>query len=492
MSFVSPTLLCDFYKISHREQYPDKTECVYSTWTPRISRHEGVNEIVVFGHQAFIKKYLIKYFEEYFFDMPIDKVIQDYQRVIRNCLGVVEPAFQHIVDLHDLGYLPLSIKSVPEGSVVPLRTPILTVHNTNPKFFWLTNYIETLASAEMWKASTSATIAHTYRKIFNQYAMDTVGDAIAVQFQGHDFSMRGMSGLEDAILSGMGHLLSFVGTDSIPAILGAEEYYGANVGSELVGTSIPATEHSVMCAAGSTTDAEEMEAFKRLITKVYPDGFISIVSDTRDFWNLIQNVVDPLKDTIMARNGRVVIRPDSGDPVKIMTGDPQAATEMERKGLIECLWDIFGGTITEKGFKLLDSHIGAIYGEAINTQRAEEICANLKTKGFASINAVFGIGSYTYQFNTRDTYGFAYKSTLCVIDGKEHLIFKNPKTDDGSKRSQRGRVSVFKQGGLLSHSDGHSLADHLPDDMLVEIYRDGMLLVDENFNEIRKRVACHQ
>lgn len=490
MKNLSAMLLCDFYKISHREQYPAKTEVIYSTWTPRISRHEGVNEIVAFGFQGFIKKYLMEFFDANFFRRPVGDVVEEYKRVITYTLGITRPYTEHIFDLHALGYLPLSIRAVPEGSLVPLRCPLLTIQNTDPHFFWLTNFIETIASSEMWQPSTSATIAHEYKKIFTRMAKLTVGDETFVPFQGHDFAMRGLSSLESGMLSGAGHLINFCGTDTIPAIHYLEHYYEANVEKELVGTSIPATEHSVMCANGAETNQEEIAAYTRLITEVYPKGFVSIVSDTRDFWNVLETVIAPMKDVIMKREGKVVIRPDSGDPVKIIAGDKEATGEMERKGLVEVLWDIFGGTVSPKGYKVLHPNIGCIYGEAINLQRANEILTQLAEKGFASTNVVFGIGSYTYQFNTRDTYGFAYKSTHCIIDGKEKQLFKAPKTDDGTKNSQKGVVLVQRNDkGMLQYTDGHYLKDQEGvDNCLREVYRNGKLLVDDSLATIRGRL----
>ncbi len=478
----SSMLLCDFYKVSHREQYPAKTETVYSTWTPRASRIKGVDKVVAFGTQAFIKKYLIEFFNVNFFSRTKEEVVNEYTRMIKATLGVAVPDATHIAALHDLGYLPLSIKALPEGTLVPIRVPMLTVQNTDSRFYWLTNYIETLASCELWQSATSATIAYTYRQLLNKYAMETVGSSAGVEFQGHDFSMRGMSSLESAMSSGAGHLLSFVGTDTIPAIGFAEQYYNANVEKELIGTSIPATEHSVMCAYG----ADELSAFARLINVVYPKGFVSVVSDTTDFWGVLMNVITKLKPDIMARDGRLVIRPDSGDPVKIVCGDPDGKTEAERKGAVEVLWDIFGGTETAKGYKLLDSHIGLIYGDAITLERADAISENLKKKGFASINCVYGIGSFTYQYNTRDTFGFALKSTLCVINGDEKMIFKDPKTDDGTKKSQKGRVMVYNDEGVIKYKDELLLATKVENDMLVEVYRNGKLLVDQSFSDIRK------
>jgi nicotinamide phosphoribosyltransferase len=247
MNFLNATLLTDFYKQSHRPQYPENTETVLSTWTPRASRMDGVIEIVNAGQQVFIKEYLMNFFNENFFYQPKSKVVSEYARIIKNTLGVANPDTKHIEELHDLGYLPLSIKSLPEGTVVPLRVPVMTIQNTDTRFFWLTNFIESLASCELWQISTSATIAREYRKLLNKAALETVGNTDFVPFQGHDFSMRGMSSLRSATTSGMGHHLSFVGTDTIPAIQAAEHYYGANVETELVGTSIPATEHSIQC-----------------------------------------------------------------------------------------------------------------------------------------------------------------------------------------------------------------------------------------------------
>lgn len=490
MKKLNAMLLCDFYKISHRNQYPVGTEKVYSTWIPRTSRiknsdGELINEVVVFGIQAFVKNYLIEFFDEYFFHRKEEDVVSEYTRIIKNTLGDPEPEVKHIRDLHQLGYLPLRMRALPEGSVVPLRCPIMTVENTDPRFFWLTNFIESLASCELWQASTSATIAREYRKTLDSWAMKTVGDTGFVQFQGHDFSFRGMSCLSAAISSGMGHLTSFVGTDSIPAIQGLEELYGADVEKELVGTSIPATEHTIQ-----STYEDDLEYFRNIITKVHPNGFVSVVSDGYDFWDVIGRVLPLLKDTIMNRKGgpigdRVVIRPDSGDPVKIVCGDPEGKTELQRKGAIEALWDIFGGTKTAKGYKLLDSHIGLIYGDAITLERCNEICKQLEGKGFASINCVFGIGSFTYQYNTRDTFGYALKSTLCVINGVEKPIFKDPKTDSGIKKSLKGRVVVIKDGNKYKYEDGIKLNEHRPDNQLQSVFKDGVLYNTQTLAQIR-------
>ncbi|NIA10703.1 MAG: nicotinate phosphoribosyltransferase [Nitrospiraceae bacterium] len=482
------TLLCDFYKISHRKLYPPGTEMIYSTWTPRTSRLPNINEVISFGFQAFVKKYLIDFFNNEFFSRPKKNVINEYKRIIKYTLGVKEVETKHIEDLHDLGYLPLKICVIPEGTRVPIRVPMMTVQNTNKKFFWLTNYIETLASTELWLPTTCATIADRYRSIFNAYAKKTGGDPSFVQFQGHDFSMRGMACLEAAMSSGAGHLLSFTGTDCIPAILFLEKYYNANVEKELVGTSIPATEHSVMCAYGQN----ELESYRHLMTEVHPTGMLSIVSDTWDLWKVLYEVIAPLKETIMNRDGKIVIRPDSGDPVRIICGNPEAKSVPEKKGVVEILWDIFGGTLTSKGYKLLNPHIGAIYGDSITIERAAEMCRRLDRKGFASTNVVYGIGSYSYQYNTRDTFGFALKSTLSIINGKEIQMFKNPITDNGVKKSQKGAVRVFRNSdNVITYEDCLSLNNN-KETMLEPIFENGILLKDEKLCDIRNRVQTNQ
>lgn len=504
MKHLIMPILCDFYKIAHRAMYPEGTQLVYSTWTPRASRMKGVNHVVWFGGQAFYKEYLIDMFTEHFFGRPKSEVIAEYVRIIKFTLGDQNPDTKHLEDLHDLGYLPLSIKALPEGTLVPLRVPVMTIQNTDPRFFWLTNFVESLASAELWQPSTSATIAREYKLLFDKYAKETAGEENMwfTPFQGHDFSMRGMSSLRSAILSGMGHMAGgFVGTDTIPAIPAAEYYYNANIEKELVGTSVPATEHSIQCAYN-----DDLKYLRRMLSEVHPSGIVSIVSDGYDFWDVITRVVALLKPEIMARKGgpvgdKVVIRPDSGDPVLIVCGDPNAPEgSPERKGAVEVLWEIFGGTKTSKGYKLLDSHIGLIYGDAITLRRAEEIMERLKAKGFASTNVVFGIGSYTYQYNTRDTFGFALKSTLCVINGVEMQIFKDPKTDSGIKKSQKGKVVVYREPatGEIRFKDGFSLDEsiyvrvgdkNVDLDMMREVFRNGKLLIDENFSDIRTRIA---
>ena len=509
MSTTTPIYLAtDFYKLSHREQYPEGTTVVYSTLTPRSNKHAPwSDQIVFFGLQYFIKEYLIERFDKDFFQVPLDEVLETYQSFVSKTLGKPSVSTKHLIELHKLGYLPLEISALPEGTLAPMRCPVMTIKNTQPQFFWLTNFIETILSTTIWQPITSATLAYKYRQKLDEYALKTTGSTAGVEWQGHDFSLRGMSSEQSGMASGMGHLTSFQGTDTIPAIFGANKYYNAPLDASTA-SSISATEHSVMCSYGQT---DELELFKHLLTNVYPEGLFSVVSDTWDFWKVVTEYLPALKDIIMSRDGKLVVRPDSGDPVDIVAGTKVNGTTPEEKGLIECLWDTFGGIANEQGYKVLDPHIGAIYGDSINLERATEICKRLEEKGFATTNIVFGIGSFSYQYHTRDTFGFAVKATAATVNGEERMLFKDPKTDDGTKRSQRGRIVVAHKKDVLAKNpdfDFSTLTGNQSDNNLLwkdglyeaeayysdwnalqTVFLNGQLLVDESLATIRERLA---
>lgn len=481
--------LIDGYKLDHRRQYPAKTEFVYSNWTPRSSRVAGVENVTFFGLQYFLDKYLGEEWGK-FFDGDINEIAAKYERRVNGYLGPNQIGTQHIRDLFDLGYLPLEFRAVPEGSSVPLRVPMLTVENTHPDFAWLVNYFETIMSNILWMPCTSATTAKHIRGLLNTRALASGSTVDDVNFQGHDFSFRGLPGLEAAVLSGAAHLISFWGTDTIPAIDFIEEYYPVDNPETLIGASVAATEHSVMCAGG---EDDERETYERLLN-LYPSGILSVVSDTWDLWKVVTETVPSLKDKILARDGKLVIRPDSGDPADILCGDPNEWGNAAAKGVVQLLWDIFGGTINDMGYKVLDPHIGVIYGDSINYERADDITRRLMDKGFASTNVVFGIGSYNYQYVTRDTYGFAMKATNVVIDGVEKPIFKDPATDNGVKKSLKGRIAVLVETG----GDGTAFAvDELPQDsslleqsLLQPVWVDGKFIKRYSFEEVRANASA--
>ena len=828
---LNPMMLGDFYKMSHPDLYDRESGTIYATWTPRKSRIEGCNKVVVFGVQAFIQKWLIEYFEENFFKQDVDKIVNNYLRLMNNTIHSNGIGEKRIRDLHKLGYLPLEIRCLPEGTMCPIGVPMLTIENTKPEFYWITNFIESFMSSELWSGMTSATIAHKYKKILNHWADKTCDNRDHVDFQGHDFSFRGLNTVNASLATSAGHLLSFSGTDTVPAIPWLEYYYGANVEKEMVATSIPAcyddkteiltdsgwklfkdlekgkdkvaqyhkdgtidfvlpldyfkdyykgqlihfsvgksnyiditvtpnhrmvrkntkngnisfivangnkynervgysnrysyivagnvigeknftaldklriafqadgslpshhedytgiknngypirfsfkkerkanrlrqicnelgikytesyyehngyysfwvvspvsmtkdfswidlknislnycrqfieelqywdgktcgkncisyssiikscvdmvqivstlagykskyykyidkrenrqalhtlqidlhkncigganthkekvnydgyvycvsvptkmivvrrnnvvlicgnTEHSIMEFNSAGKENDEYEAFKRIITEVHPTGIVSVVSDTWNLWEVLKNVLPRLKSDILLRDGKIVIRPDAGNPCDIVCGvntrleQTEFLTEYKNAkdkdyldevylGVVEILWNIFGGTINSKGYKVLDPHIGCIYGDAITMERANEICERLAKKGFASSNIVFGIGSYTYQYNTRDTFGFALKSTYAVKDGKEVFLFKDPITDSGEKKSQKGMVAVIPDGDTiklvdhLTSKDRDELADK---DLLQLVFKDGTPYNPTTLSEIRDRL----
>jgi len=527
----------DFYKSGHKVQYPENTTLIYSNLTPRTSRIPGIDHVVFFGMQAVILKFLIYDWRKGFFNRDKESVLHSYKRRLDNALGKDVVDISHIAALYDLGYLPLEIKALPEGTLVPIKVPVFTIKNTKPEFFWLVNYLESAISNLIWKPITSATLAFNFRKNFEDFYAQTIGENIPdgpVMFQGHDFSYRGMSGDWDAEASGAGHLLSFWGTDTVPAIDFLEDYYFADSDKEMIGCSVPATEHSVMCMGGKE---DEITTFRKLITETYPSGIVSIVSDTWDFWKVVTEYLPILKDEITNRKGKVVIRPDSGDPYRIICGYmPEELVERDGKlyfteevwneehtesryktdsksleiwqvrGLIQCLWDTFGGSMSTLGYRILSEKIGAIYGDSINLTNQVQILQGLKRKGFASTNIVLGIGSYTYEYQTRDTFGFAMKATYGEVEEAEaredmgsgytvktvgREIFKDPKTDSGMKKSARGLLQVFEDENNELHLKDQCTWEEEQQGLLQTVFLDGQLIAPISLSEIRNRVNSY-
>ena len=502
---MNSLLLTDGYKLDHRRQYPEGTEYVYSNWTPRSNYYlPEADGAVVFGIQYMLKHIFIDYFNRHFFQKPEDEAVRAFKRRIDTFLGPNEVGDEHVRELHRLGYLPVLVKALPEGDICPIGVPMLTIINTDKRFFWVTNFLETIMSNTLWLPMTSATIARIYKKEWIRHAKKTGFYAPGVlDFLCHDFSMRGMAGLDAAISSGMGHLTSFTGSETIPAIDAVEQYYHVNAEDYLIAGTVPATEHSVMCAGGKE---DEYETFHRLITQVYPKGIVSIVSDTWDFWQVITDFVPRLKDEIMARDGRVVIRPDSGDPVKIIAGWTHEETqeyyathgsmvelpEHVVKGAYECLIETFGYTLTESGYKMMDTHIGMIYGDSITPERQKEIFRRLEAKRICASNLVLGVGSYTYQYKTRDSLGFAMKATWCQVNGEPRPIFKQPKTDDGTKNSLKGLIRVswdptqkrYKAFDNVDKEDEEA-------GLLLTVFKNGNLTNEVSLKEIRERLAAY-
>lgn len=485
---INPLLESDFYKQVHWNQYPKGVTKVVSYFTPRMNRLKRVDYIVMFGLQSFIKEYLIHDFNEYFFNRPKEEVIAEYRHILDNTLGVGLYGIERVGELHDLGYLPIEIKALPEGARVPIGVPMFEISNTHPKFAWLTNALESVISCEMWHGMISATVGTMYRDIVDKYYAETVDDNIPHNKALGDFSMRGQESKRSAYKSSAGWLLSFLNTATVPAIHWLEEYYNCNCGKEPVGFGAVSTEHSCMCS-NYAVDGDEITFIKRLLTEIYPNTSFSMVSDSYDYWNLVDNILPQLKDEILNHDGTLLIRGDSGDPVEVTVNT------------VVRLWDIFGGTVNSKGYKVLNPHIKAIYGDSITPQRAERIYYLLKDREFAANNVSLGVGSFSMQCleedgefkpYTRDTFGIAIKATYCEDkDGRPIPIFKNPK-ESTFKKSQKGCCIVTRDPETRKYvcTDGLTFADteNAMNNRLVKVFENGKITREFTLQEIRDRL----
>lgn len=589
----------DGYKIGHAALYPKGTDFAYGNCTPRSDKlflkSESVSKlydhkVVWVGVQGVLRE-VHGLWQRTFFGIPKERAVSRYKRTMKAYLGNENANAEYLGRLWDVGYLPVTVLSIDEGERLDIGVPGYVIYATG-EHFWIYNYLETIMSSLLWKIVTNATIAYEYRRVFDAYAKETGVDPSFAAIQGHDFSFRGVGGYNDAASSGFGHLVSFAGTDTIPAIDYAEEMYGADVEKEFVACSVVATEHAVatsnilyqakQISSPYLSEKEilalsERAFIKRVITEVHPSGVVSLVSDSFDFWKIVSEVLPSLRDEIMARtpdaNGlaKVVCRPDSGDPVEILCGlevfsredDLQAINRQvkseidgkyhptlgvdseafnrfnksmllveydgkiyrayfrmggmkepkntaittfsrwlvsiedepltpQEKGAVEVLWDAFGGTVTEKGFKVLCDKIGLIYGDSITVKRAEEILRRLKKKGFASCNTVFGIGSYTYQYSTRDLFGIAMKATACRVNGEVIELYKAPATETNTlKKSAKGFLKVVKEGDnfkLLQQQD--ISVDSLMHESgeLKPVYQNGVFLNPVTHSVLRARL----
>ena len=489
MNRINPMLLIDFYKAVHAEMLPKGITKSVSYFTPRMSRINSWDHVVMFGLQGFIKTYLIDYFNENFFQMPLNDVMSDYCRIMDNALGENVYGHQKIADLHKLGYLPIEIVALPEGTLVPMHVPMFGITNTHKDFAWLPQALESLISAEMWHPMIAATVGYTYRQIVDKYynlTCDTNGCAKAQALGSFDF--RGEESLQSAIKAGAGWCLSFLNTATVPTIHYLEENYNCNCSEEMVAFGSPSTEHAVMCS-NYAVDGDEVTFLRRLLTEIYPNTSFSAVLDSYDYWNVIDNILPQIHDEIMNHNGCMLMRGDSGDCVEVVT-----------KTVFK-LWDQFGGTVNSKGYKVLDPHVKAIYGDSITVQRCEAIYKILMENGFACNNVALGVGSFSFQCIeeegvlkpfTRDTFSSCIKATYCEINGKPTQIFKNPK-DGGFKKSQKGCCIVYPDyDDELCYKDGltwEQASDYEEhENMLIPVFRNGKMLKEQSLQEIRGRL----
>ena len=480
---INPMLLCDFYKTVHSDMINPKMTKSMSYYTPRMSRVNRWDKVVMFGVQMFCKTWLIDYFNKYFFELSEEEVVNEYTRVLDATLGKGIYGTEKIRKLHRLGYLPIEIIALPEGTMVPVHVPMFGITNTHDDFAWLPQALESLISAEMWYPQITATVGKTYRDIVNKYYAETVEDNIPRARALGAFDFRGDMCVDAALMAGAGWCLSFLLTATVPAIPYLENIFNCDCTTEPVAFGSVSTEHFVMCS-NYAVDGDEITFLRKMLTELYPNTSFSCVLDSYDYWNVIDNILPQLHDEIMAHNGCMLMRGDSGDCVEVVT-----------KTVFK-LWEQFGGTINSKGYKVLDPHVKAIYGDSITVQRCEEIYEILKNNGFACSNVALGVGSFSMHCIeednilkpfTRDTFSSCIKACYAEVDGKCYPVFKNPK-DGGFKKSQKGLCYVYEEDGVLKYKDEYT-SENIPEGNLLEtVFKDGKMVKDYTLNEIRQRL----
>lgn len=482
-----PTILADSYCLGHRNQYPKGLKKSYASFTPRGSMSKKYNKTVFFGLQYLIKKYLIEEFDNNFFNRPRNEAVHEYKELAEYHLGN-KINCDHIGQLHDLGYLPLKIKSLPEGALVPMGVPCSTITNTHKDFAYLATYIQTIFSCTIWPGCNYALVSYLYRQLYEKYSQETCDNNNHIDFQGHLFSYRGLPSNECAMINGAAHLLSSKGTDSIPSIPFVQHYYNERPEA----FSVIASEHSTATSQAQVTS--EFDHFLRMLNE-NPNGIISIISDSYSYFNVLTEFLPKLKEKILSRNGKTVIRPDSGDQLHIVCGDPNGKTEAERKGTLILLDEVFGHTLNSKGYKVLNDKIGCIFGDGFVLDKTEKILEEMKKIGYASSNLVIGQGSWSYFFLdgkvlNRDFHNWGYKLNWIDVNGHPYNIYKDPITDEHSfKKSAKGLLYV----GRDSITNEYYLEDQVSwqqesQGELRTVFEDGKLLIDENFSTIRERL----
>lgn len=487
-SDIMMMLMSDTYKHTHPRMYPQNLTKLVSYLTPRKNMSPEFPNMVFFGLQPFLMDYLVEGFNYQFFEKPLKYVEKKYKHYMDIQIGVDNIEWSKIKALHELGYLPLEIRALPEGSVVNMGIPVVEMTNTHPDFAWVVQWVECILQAELWAPCAYATVGKAYHDLAEKYYNSTAEYDADPFMAMADFGMRGMSCMEDSIRASASWLLSFDKTSTIPALPYIDGYYAADCTVNGIGRGAVSTEHSVM-GANFAIDGDEITFVKRLLTELYPNTSFSMVSDTYDYWNVVNNIIPACKDEIMAHNGKLLIRPDSGDMVDISIRT------------IEKLWEVFGGTVNSKGYKVLDPHIGIIYGDGCTLNRVAEIYDILKHKGFAANNIVFGVGAFCFHalFDkndkmtviTRDTFGMAMKATYGEFGDKKLFIFKDPKTDEGNlKKSHKGCCAVAPVYGTHEFRC-YDQIDHYVDDRMTAletVFKDGEITRYETFMDIRRRI----
>lgn len=447
----------DSYKTSHYLQYPPNTTKVSSYIE---SRGGDYQQAVFFGLQMFIKDYLL--------DPITEQDIIDAKDIITaHGLPFNEDGWRYILDEHQ-GFLPIEIEALPEGTTTPTKSVMVQVVNTDDNCFWLTSYVETSLLRAIWYPTTVATLSWHCRQVIGQYLSQTADNVEGLPFKLHDFGARGATCEEAAAIGGAAHLVNFMGTDTLSAIVAAKNFYGA----DMAGFSIPAAEHSTITSWGKKNEAK---AFQNMLDQFAGDGkLVAVVSDSYDLFHAIDKIWgEQLFEQVKTNGGTVVIRPDSGNPITIVTQT------------IEMLMDKFGFETNSKGFKVLPSYVRVIQGDGVSKHSIELILNTLKKRNLSADNVAFGMGAELLQKLNRDTLKFAMKASAVEVDGKWQDVFKNPATDN-AKKSKKGRLAVVcDDKGNLTTIKAKQLKGQ--DNLLQVVFRNGKLLQQHTFDQIRQR-----
>jgi nicotinamide phosphoribosyltransferase len=442
----------DSYKTSHFLQYPEGTTNVFSYIESRGGEYDRT---LFFGLQTFIKEYLLK---------PITIADIDEAEEVYQLHGVPfnRAGWESILFKHD-GYLPLKIRAVKEGTIVPTHNVLVTVENTDIEFPWLTSYIETALLRAVWYPTTVATISNNIRNVIKN-RLDSID---GLDFKLHDFGARGVSSLESSALGGLAHLVNFSGTDNVPALMYARKYYGEH----MAGFSIPAAEHSTITSWGRE---HETEAYANMLKQfAKPGSVVAVVSDSYDLFNAVEKIWgEELRQQVIDSGATVVIRPDSGNPVDIVA---KTAVLLDKN---------FGNTINDRGLRVLNN-VRIIQGDGINEQSIKDILARLKMLGYSADNVAFGMGGALLQHMNRDTQKFAMKASAVKVNGEWRDVFKDPVTDFG-KRSKKGRLDLFYNHLTNTYSTARENEDLINSRMLETVYENGQLIRDQSLAQIRQ------
>lgn len=454
-------LLTDSYKVTHHYFYPKGTEKIYSYLESRVGAE--FNKTIFYGLQYILKKYL---------EGPVvsQEKIDEADSLIATHIaeGIFnKEGWQYILDEHD-GYLPIEIKAVPEGTPVDVSNVLMTVENTDKKSFWLVNYLESLL-LQVWYPSTVATLSAEVRKLANFYLDITGSSKDNLDFMLHDFGYRGATSTESSMLAGSAHLLSFSGTDTIPALTIPKNYYND---ANIYGFSVQATEHSVMTSLGPEG---EMNQILNVIDNA-KNGILSMVIDSYNYRNFLteagsegSDLNNAINDFLAIEGNKVVFRPDSGEPV---------STTIDCLNILE---EGFGSCLTDKGYKVFDSNIGLLWGDGLDYQKIRDILFAMKSNGWAAENIIFGMGGGLHSTVNRDTQRNAFKCSAQLRDGEWHDIFKNPL--DSSKKSKTGRFKLINQNNSFKTIP----IDEDGENCLQTVFRNGELLIEETFGDIKQR-----